>query len=317
MENGKFVEFKNLSKSYKGFQALKNISFTIRKGEVLGYVGPNGAGKTTTIKSMVGLISDFDGGLSIGGLDLPRDRHKVHKIIGYLPQSVAFQEWRTVEHALETFGSLSGLGPEELETRITETLELVGITEYRHKKITELSGGNMQKVGLAQALLHEPQLLILDEPLAGLDPASRYNVKQIIKRLSEKGITVFFSSHILSDVQDVATRIAIVSYGELLKCGTLDELKAEFAAPNVLEIDSYSPIGNLLPYRQLQGVKDINFLENGKISVHMEPGADQAETSNMLLGQMMSAGHRIKSFGPVNLNLDELYNRYVARGVVQ
>ena len=315
-ENG-FVIFNHLSKDYKGFRALDNISFMVEKGDVLGYVGPNGAGKTTTIKSMVGLISDYQGSITIGGKKLPGENHQVHKKIGYLPQNLAFQEWRTVEHALETFGLLSGIEKAELDSKIQSTLEIVGLAEFRHKKIIELSGGNIQKVGLAQALLHEPQLLILDEPLAGLDPASRHNVKQIIKKLSKKGITIFFSSHILSDVQDVATKIAIISRGRLMKYGSLGDLKAEFSSPNIIEIDPVSEVGFLEPYKDIEGIVHMEYRENGKIQVTMDPNQDPTKISNQIIKRLLDSNQSIRGFGPVDPNLDELYIKYVTRGVAQ
>ncbi|HEX9862478.1 MAG TPA: ABC transporter ATP-binding protein, partial [Candidatus Bathyarchaeia archaeon] len=198
-----FVVLRGVSKNYFNFRALDNISFEINEGEIFGYIGPNGAGKTTTMKILVGLISDFQGEVLIGGCRIPKQKEEVHKLLGYLPQNVAFQEWRTVNHALTTFGRLSGLTAKQVESRIPEVLNLVSLSDFRHKKISQLSGGMTQKVGLAQALLHEPELLILDEPLGGLDPLSRHQFKDVILELGKRGTTILFSSHILSDVQDV------------------------------------------------------------------------------------------------------------------
>ena len=195
-----FVVLRGVSKNYFNFRALDNISFEINEGEIFGYIGPNGAGKTTTMKILVGLISDFQGEVLIGGYRIPKQKEEVHKLLGYLPQNVAFQEWRTVNHALTTFGRLSGLTAKQVESRIPEVLDLVSLSDVRHKKISQLSGGMTQKVGLAQALLHEPKLLILDEPLGGLDPLSRHQFKEVILELGKRGTTILFSSHILSDV---------------------------------------------------------------------------------------------------------------------
>ncbi|MEM2130785.1 MAG: ABC transporter ATP-binding protein, partial [Candidatus Bathyarchaeia archaeon] len=231
-----FVILRNVSKDYAGFRALNNVSFEINEGEVFGYIGPNGAGKTTTMKILVGLISDFQGEVHIGGFTLPKQREDAHRLLGYLPQNVAFQEWRTVNHALTTFGRLSGLTSPQVEKRIPEVLELVGLQDARHKKISQLSGGMTQKIGLAQALLHEPKLLVLDEPLGGLDPFSRHQFKQIVLELSKKGTTILFSSHILSDVQDVADRIGILNRGCLKQVGTLNELKAQMTIQKTIEV---------------------------------------------------------------------------------
>lgn len=189
VKNG-FLKLKKVSKNYNSFPALRDVSFEIEKGDVFGYIGPNGAGKTTTIKILIGLITDFTGKVTIDSMQMPDQRDKLHKILGYLPQNVSFQDWRTVEHTLKTFGELSDIDISEMDDRLEHVLKIVGLEESRYKKVKELSGGNVQKLGLAQALLHEPKLLVFDEPLSGLDPASRYQVKQIVKELSKGETTV-------------------------------------------------------------------------------------------------------------------------------
>lgn len=167
------ITFENISKNYKDVVALINISFEIKEGEIFGYIGPNGAGKTTTIKIMVGLIKDFGGVYNFKNITISENITQVSRMLGYLPQAVSFQDWRTVDQALTTFGKLSGLNKDELEHQIESLLVLFDLLEMRYKKISKLSGGMIQKVGLIQALLHKPKLLVLDEPLSGLDPASR------------------------------------------------------------------------------------------------------------------------------------------------
>jgi len=162
------------------FPALQGVSFDLREGEVFGFIGPNGAGKTTTMKILVGLLSDFTGSLSVEGLSMPGHRAALYRMVGYMPQGIAFQDWRTVDHALSTFGRLSGMNRASLAERIPRILHEVGLDGTRDRKVIHLSGGMVQKLGLAQALLHEPKLLVLDEPVAGLDPASRIQVKAIL-----------------------------------------------------------------------------------------------------------------------------------------
>ena len=174
------IRFENVSKSYKDVLALDNISFKINKGDVFGYIGPNGAGKTTTIKIIVGLIRDYSGEIYFDGKN--RIKSQIHKIIGYHPQEAGFQEWKTVNHVMQTFGLLSGLRSAELQSAIERKLDFVGLLGERNKKVKHLSGGMLQKLRLAQALLTEPEILILDEPLTGLDPSSRFQLKNLIKR---------------------------------------------------------------------------------------------------------------------------------------
>ena len=220
MNNNICIEFKNVSKAYKDLLALNDISFDVRKGEILGYVGPNGAGKTTTIKILVGLIKDYLGKVYIYGKNIAKDNKETHKLIGYHPQEANFQEWRTVNHALKTFGRLSGLKSPQLDNRINKILELINLQDFRDKKIAHLSGGMFQKLRLGQALLHEPEILVLDEPLSGLDPSSRIQFKKIIKELAKKGKTILFSSHILNDVQDIANKIGIINLGQIISAIT-------------------------------------------------------------------------------------------------
>ncbi|MHA1356398.1 MAG: ABC transporter ATP-binding protein [Candidatus Heimdallarchaeota archaeon] len=163
------IEFSNVYKSYKDVKALLGVSFSIKKGEIFGYIGPNGAGKTTTLKILVGLLTDFTGEVKVEK-ELLANHQNLGARIGYMPQEVGFQEWRTVNEALVTFGLLSGMDKTDIEKRIPEVLELLGLSESQKRKIKHLSGGMQQKLKLAQALLHNPSILVLDEPLSGLDP---------------------------------------------------------------------------------------------------------------------------------------------------
>jgi len=305
------ITFENISKKYKDVDALKNISFEINESEIFGYIGPNGAGKTTTIKIMVGLIKDFDGAYSFKNIAMPKNISQVSKMLGYLPQGVSFQDWRTVDQALTTFGKLSGLNKDELEHQIESLLSLFDLLDVRYKKISKLSGGMIQKVGLIQALLHKPKLLVLDEPLSGLDPASRYEVKSIIKKLSKEGTTVFFSSHILSDVQDIADKIAILKKGHILKIGNIDELKSELFTSNVLEIKCFSDIGNYNELKTIKGVNGIEQLSSKKFLIHIQDGNKINNTYFQILKYLVENNIRVHSFKQVEPNLDEVYLEYI------
>ena len=309
--NSGFVTLSDVSKKYGNLLALDNVSFEVQEGEIFGYIGPNGAGKTTTMKILTGLLSDFQGEVYIGGYRMPTQRSKVHRLLGYLPQSVAFQEWRTVDNALRAFGRLSGLGEREVDSRIADVLDVLVLSDVRNKKIDQLSGGTIQKVGLAQALLHNPRLLVLDEPLAGLDPASRYQLKQIITKLGKDGTTIFFSSHILSDVQDVATRIGILSRGRLKQVGTLDELKSQFSARNAVEIVLSHDSGKWQELESVNGVSSLEQPSKGKLVVHLDGEADADETIHSVIQGLIKSGNRVRSVIPSSPTLDEVYLKYV------
>jgi ABC-2 type transport system ATP-binding protein len=309
-----FVVLRGVSKRYFNFRALDNISFEINEGEIFGYIGPNGAGKTTTMKILVGLISDFQGEVLISGCRIPKQKEEIHKLLGYLPQDIAFQEWRTVNHALTTFGRLSGLTAQQVESRIPEVLDLVSLSDVRHKKISQLSGGMTQKVGLAQALLHEPKLLVLDEPLGGLDPLSRHQFKKVISELGKRGTTILFSSHILSDVQDVADRIGILNYGRLRQVGTLNELKARMSIQKTIEVLLSQPNDEWQELESLKGVKSVEQVSLGRILANLDADADADEVINAVVQSIVRLGIKVRGITLLHPSLDEIYLKYVQEG---
>ena len=311
LNDNEFVTLHNLTKTYGAFRALDSISLGIKEGEIFGYIGPNGAGKTTTMKILVGLITEFQGEVSIGDLQVPKRKDELHKLLGYLPQNVAFQEWRTVNQALKTFGKLSGLSDSKVEERIPEILGLLGLSDARHKKVSHLSGGMVQKVGLAQALLHEPKLLVLDEPLGGLDPLSRFQFKDIVLKLAKKGVTILFSSHILSDVQDVADRIGIISHGKIRQVGTLNELKSRLSSQIVQVMLSFSSER----WREFGAIRNVETVEQpspGRVLVHLESSADEDQVVNDIVQSIVKMGIRVRGINLLEPSLDEIYLKYVS-----
>jgi len=310
-DSNEFVVLRDVTKSFGSFRALNSISFGIKEGEIFGYIGPNGAGKTTTMKILVGLISDFQGEVSIGGYLVPKRKDEIHKLLGYLPQNVAFQEWRTVNHALKTFGKLSGLSDAEVEGRIPEILDLLGLADVRHKKISQLSGGMTQKVGLAQALLHEPKLLVLDEPLGGLDPLSRRQFKDIVLKLGQKGTTVLFSSHILSDVQDVADRIGIINRGRIKQVGTLNELKSRLPSQKTVEILLSHASDKWQEFGAVKNVTGVEQPSPGRVLVNLERNEDEDQVVNDIVQSIVKLGIRVRGIALLEPSLDEIYLNYV------
>ena len=306
-----FIEFRNISKNYNSLKALDDVSFSIEKGEIFGYIGPNGAGKTTTIKILVWLITKYKGNILINGKDISENQSSVHKMIGYLPQEAGFQEWRTIDHALKTFGQLSGLSSEILENRIKIVLEQVGLLDVRHKKITHLSGGMIQKLRFAQAILHEPELLILDEPLSGLDPTSRYQMKNIIMSLTEKGITIFFSSHILNDVQNIADRIGILNRGQIMKVGTPIKLQHEFQVGNLLEIEVAKGSSSCEGLENMPCVEKIEQVNEDKQILHLKTEIDLDECISEILNKLTNQKCRVRIFRMIKPSLEDVYLKYV------
>ena len=306
------MEIDSVTKRYGNFTALKDVSFNIKSGEIFGYIGPNGSGKTTTIKILVGLLTEFEGDVRFQGDSIRDNKMLINKELGYLPQNIGFQEWRTVDHALTTFGRLSGISENELESRIRTALDRVGISDLRHKKINQLSGGTVQKVGMAQAILHQPSVLILDEPMAGLDPTARFEFKRIFQDLRKEGSTIFFSSHILNDVEDLADQIGFLSSGRLGYVGSMQEIEEQVKVPKQVEVVLASGSRPWSEAGPRDGIEIIGRPEPGRFIVCLVPGADPDQVIDMLIKDMMAQGCRIHKIAPIVPTLEDLYVKYLA-----
>jgi ABC-2 type transport system ATP-binding protein len=206
----------------KKFQALKDVSFNVNNGEVFGLLGPNGAGKTTFIKILLGIIRRTSGDATMMGQ--PAGSRAGRRMVGYLPEHLRIPPHLNGYTALECFGNLSNVPKSEIVKKRDRLLELVGLADRATDRCKKYSKGMLQKLGLAQALLHDPKLLILDEPTDGLDPRASAEVRQIIRRLKDEGVTIFLNSHILQEVEMICDRVAILNRGELRYCGAVTDI---------------------------------------------------------------------------------------------
>jgi len=216
------IEVNHLIKDYTSVRALDSFSLEVRQGECFGFLGPNGAGKTTLIKILLNLISPSSGSVKI--FDQPVTNEKIRDRVGYLPERVKIYGFLKGSEFLDYQGKLYGMEHTKRNRRVEECLKVVGMYEDRLRKIGEYSKGMVQRIGLAQALLNEPELLLLDEPAAGLDPISNKEIRDILLRLKEAGVTVFINSHLLSEIEMICDRVAILHRGHLVKMGTKQEL---------------------------------------------------------------------------------------------
>ncbi len=222
------VEVRNLVKSYKSsfkrqtFQAVDNVSLQIESGEVYGLIGPNGSGKSTTMKAVLGLISPTAGSCRVFGAD--STRVDARSEIGFLPENPYFYKHQTSAETLRFYGKLCGIRGKKLTNKVNELLELVSLEHARDRRLGGYSKGMLQRVGLAQALIQEPQLLILDEPTAGVDPIGSREIRDLILKLKSQGVTIFLCSHLLEQVQEVCDRVGIIFEGKMVNEGTLEEL---------------------------------------------------------------------------------------------
>lgn len=220
------IQTTNLGKTFKDVVALKSLNLTVRKNSIFGFLGPNGAGKTTTIKLLLGLIFPTEGGGNVFGHDILTQSVDIREHVGYLPQDPRFFEHMTARETLEFTARFFFKGPKNLiKDRVQETLELVGLEGKADRPIKGFSGGERQRLGIAQAQVNYPDLLILDEPAASLDPLGRRDVLEVMARL-RKYATIFYSTHILDDVQRVSDTVAILNNGELVTSGPIETLLA-------------------------------------------------------------------------------------------
>lgn len=223
------ISTKNLKKEYVGsgfskekITALKNFSFNVQEGDIFGLLGPNGAGKTTLVKILLGIVYPTEGEVSIFGESIKNENYKTK--VGYLPENHKFPNYLTGEEVLYYFGMLSGLSKTQVHSRSDEYLKIVDMEKWKKTKIKKYSKGMMQRLGIAQAMINEPDLIFLDEPTDGVDPIGRKEIRDILIGLKEKGKTIFLNSHLLSEIELICNKVAILNKGELIKEGTIDEI---------------------------------------------------------------------------------------------
>ena len=230
------IDVKNVTKSYGPIEALRGISFDIAPGEIVGLLGPNGAGKTTTIKILTGSLQPDDGEVTVNGRDVLENTREVQAQIGYLPETAPLYPELTVQGYLKMMAELRGIPEEDRRARLSEAVYSTGLDEHLARPIGELSKGFRQRVGLAQAIVHKPRLLILDEPTIGLDPTQMVEVRRLIRRLAERS-TVLLSTHILSEVEALCDRVIILINGRIRADAELSELASTSDAILVLSED--------------------------------------------------------------------------------
>ncbi len=218
------LEVQNLVKKYGDIAAVKGISFDVQEGEIFGLLGPNGAGKTTTIAVLSTLLASTAGDALIGGHSVSREPMAVRRLIGVVPQELAVYDELSARENLSFWGQMYGLSGKELNTRIDEVLEQVGLSERAKDRVRTYSGGMKRRVNIAVGLLHKPRLLFMDEPTVGIDPQSRRAILDSVKELNRQGMTVLYTTHYMEEAQELADRVGIIDHGELIALGTQPEL---------------------------------------------------------------------------------------------
>ncbi|GAA4349339.1 gliding motility-associated ABC transporter ATP-binding subunit GldA [Hymenobacter saemangeumensis] len=277
------VEIQHLTKTYGSQNAVDDISFTAGAGEIVGFLGPNGAGKSTTMKIATGYLPPTAGTVRVAGHDVATESLAVRRHVGYLPEHNPLYLDMYVHEYLEFIGSVHGLRGRELRGRVSELVGRVGLSREQNKQIGALSKGYRQRVGLAQALIHDPAVLILDEPTTGLDPNQILEIRQLIREVSENK-TVIFSTHILPEVTALCSRVVIISRGKLVADAPVAELAARAAGETVVRAEFEGPV-DAAKLSRLPGVREVEAGPAGSFLLRAAPGVDPRAAISRLAGQ--------------------------------
>lgn len=295
----------NLAKTYgKTFKALDGVSLQIKKGEVVGYVGPNGAGKTTTIKILTGLIRPTSGRAYVNGIDMAAKPRDALRSVGALIEVPGVYDYLTPHEILTYFGRVYGMRRDVIDQRIKETLELVRLPDWEHKKAGSFSTGMLRRLAIAKAVLHKPDILILDEPVLGLDPKGIMEVRGMIRHFRDEGMTVFLSSHLLSEVAEVCDSVIFLDKGKVVTSDSIEGIgrRVGHAVVSVKFLRPLSPedIGRLKDIDLIRGVD----ARNGTARLQYD---GKPETSAQILRQLVSLNLDVVSFGAEGVGLEEYY----------
>jgi ABC-2 type transport system ATP-binding protein len=302
------IDVRGLSRRFGSFVAVQDLSFSVERGEIFGFLGANGAGKSTTIRMLCGLLRPSEGTALVGGVDVSRDPEGVKRRIGYMSQKFSLYEALTVDQNIRFFGGIYGLSGERLETRRQFVLDMAGLTGRGQTLTRELSGGWRQRLALGCAILHEPSIVFLDEPTGGVDPLSRRRFWDLIGDLSRKGVTVLVTTHYLDEAEH-CHRIAIIQAGQLAAIGTAGELKQAFADRPILEVHASKPVEAMAALDQHPGVEKTSLFGTAVHAVLRSRGV----TPESIASALRSGGIDIHSISLVAPSLEDVFLDVVDR----
>jgi len=305
------INVQNVTKSYGAFDAVKDVSFTVEQGEILGFLGPNGAGKTTTMKMITCYMPPSQGTITVDGLDVVKDSMGVRKKIGYLPESTPLYEEMGVRDYLNFIADVRKVTGADRTRAMDRVISVCGLSSVIHKDIHELSKGYRQRLGFAQAIIHDPEILVLDEPTTGLDPNQIIEIRNLIRQLGESK-TVIFSTHIMQEVQATSDRVLIIDEGKIAAQGTAEELKASIAGQMHLDLvlrnadkSNFIEVINEMSTIKLE---DINLLKNGDLeaSLMIDAGLDIRE---QMFDLAVSKQWKILESSPSSFTLEDDFRK--------
>ncbi len=303
------IEVNNLTKYYGDFPAIEGISFTVNKGEVLGLLGPNAAGKTTTMRILTGFIPPTSGSAKVAGFDVVGDSLEARKRIGYLPETVPLYTEMTVEDYLDFMGNIRGMDKGWRRRRIAEVIEITRLGEYQSSLIGKLSKGFRQRVGIAQAVLHEPDVLIMDEPTIGIDPIQVVETRSLIKGFGGEH-TVILSTHILPEVSMVCDRVIIIHEGRVVAIDRPDNLSERLRGTERIEVDIRGPAAQVMTtLRNVSGVREVTRTGEGDVASYYIESNSGAEVGEEIAGLVIKQGWGLLRLQPIQMSLEEIFLR--------
>lgn len=299
------IEIDGLTKMFGPIKAVDNLSLRVDRSKTVGFLGPNGAGKTTTIKILTNLISATSGRAQLNGVDVLSDPKAALAHVGAVVETPEFYPFLTPGETLSYLGRIRGMSPQDIARRTDEVLHQVKMEQWRGTRIGKFSKGMKQRVAIAQALLHEPDILVLDEPTSGLDPRGMVEVREIIKELKKEHYTIFMSSHLLGEVQETCDRVALIDHGKLLVYDDIDALE-DLTKVIKLEVIGAAPVPDSTADKMsgLPGTREIARVDGYTLVITFE-GPVEARAD--LLRGIQSLGVNVVSFSPVGVPLEALY----------
>ena len=302
------IDVRGLSRKFGAFTAVDDVSFSVRQGEIFGFLGANGAGKSTTIRMLCGLLRPTSGTAIVGGVDVRRDPEGVKRRIGYMSQKFSLYELLTVDENIRFFGGIYGLSADRLEQRRRFVVEMAGLHGREHTLASQLPGGWRQRLALGGAILHEPSIVFLDEPTGGVDPLSRRRFWDLIGGLSDQGVTVLVTTHYLDEAEH-CHRLAIIHAGRLAALGTAGELKQVFASRPIIEIQAARPVEAM---RVLDALPEVEKTSLFGTSVHAVV-RDAGTAPEALARALRAAGVDAGSAAVVSPSLEDVFLDVVER----
>ena len=301
------IQATGLTHYYGPYAAIQDVSFGVKRGEILGFLGPNGAGKTTTMRILTGYMPPTRGKVTVDGYDIVEKSLEVRRKIGYLPETVPLYTDMTVTNYLRYMGTLRGMAPRDIKRRINDVIDVCRLGQYRKTFIGKLSKGFRQRVGIAQAIIHEPEVLVLDEPTIGIDPIQVVETRRLIQDLGKEQ-TVVLSSHILPEVSAICERVLIINEGKIVAEDTPSNLADRLQGVERLEVEIGGPVPEVLPVlRNVDGIAEVSHRRSQDREIYTIQVRRGMDLRDEISRAVVSSGWNLLSMQSVGMSLEDIF----------